>query len=106
MLGVKEVQRPCSICIRLVVLVGLGPSTHSWLAQPLWPPCRSRPWPWWHSFARACPLHAPALVQAASDIISPVSGEIVEANTELANDSSKVRRGCGRAHAPASAPRL
>lgn len=29
-------------------------------------------------------------VKAASDIISPVSGEIVEANTELANDSSKI----------------
>lgn len=46
-------------------------------------------------------VHLPTRsLQAASDIISPVSGEIVAANEELASDSSKVGAGawtaCGR----------
>ena len=56
--------------------------------------------------SHACMLHSiarwPALMhacrplppQAASDVISPVSGEVTDVNSALADDASKVWRGC------------
>lgn len=77
--------------------------------------------PQWHAecgrqrpLGAAAPRPTPALLspcrppcQAASDIYSPVSGEIVEANSDLGNDSAKVGvGGCGEGEHTAAALRV